>query len=137
MEFPKDKKIVLFDGDCNLCNGFIQRIIAHDKADVYRFASLNSNYGKTLQSYLGINSQNIDSIILYEPNVAYYLQSEAAIRILKDFGGMNTFWGVCLYFPEFLRNGVYNIVAKNRYNWFGKNKSCLIETPELKNKFLE
>ncbi|MDO4729286.1 MAG: DUF393 domain-containing protein [Bacteroidota bacterium] len=137
MEFPNNKKIVLFDGACNLCNGFVQRIIKHDKIDRYRFAALNSDYGKKLQSYLGIDSQNIDSIVLYEPGVAYYLQSEAAIRILKDFGGIHSLWGIFLYAPQFVRNGIYNIVAQNRYNWFGRNNSCLIQNSETKAKFLE
>lgn len=137
MEFPGGKKIVLFDGVCNLCNNFVQTIIKHDKKDVYRFASLQSEYGQQVQKHLGIDSSQIKSIILYEPNVAYYHKSEAAIEIIKSLGGAYSLMGIFSIFPSFIGNAVYDFVAFNRYKWFGKKDSCMIPTPELKEKFLD
>ena len=137
MEFPEGKKIVLFDGVCNLCNNFVQTIIKHDKKDVYRFTSLQSEYGQQLQKYLGLNPKNIKSIILYEPGVAYYHKSEAAIEIIKDFGGLYSLMVIFRIFPKFIGNTVYDFVAFNRYKWFGKKDQCMIPTPELKEKFLD
>lgn len=137
MEFPEGKKIVLFDGVCNLCNNFVQTIIKHDKKDVYRFASLQSEYGQQVQKHLGIDSSQIKSIILYEPNVAYYHKSEAAIEIIKSFGGAYSLMGLLKIFPNFIGNAVYDFVAFNRYKWFGKKDNCMIPTPELKEKFLK
>lgn len=137
MEFPTGKKIILFDGDCNLCNQFIQKIIAHDHQDVYRFASLNSEYGQKLQKYLGIDPTKVDSIILYEPGVAYYLKSEAAIEIIKSFGGWYQLMSFAGIFPKFIGNALYDFVAFNRYKWFGKTTQCLIATQEIQQKFLD
>jgi len=137
MEFPEGKKIVLFDGVCNLCNNFVQTIIKHDKKDVYRFASLQSEYGQRVQKYLGLNPENIKSIILYNPGVAYYHKSEAAIEIIKSFGGIYSLMIIFRIFPKFIGNAVYDFIAFNRYKWFGKKDQCMIPTPELKEKFLD
>lgn len=137
MEFPEGKKIVLFDGVCNLCNQFVQTIIKHDKKDAYRFASLQSEYGQQVQKYLGLNPKNIKSVILYEPGVAYFHKSEAALRIIKSFGGVYSLIGIFQIFPNFIGNAVYDLVAFNRYRWFGKKDSCMIPTAELKAKFLD
>lgn len=137
MEFPEGKKIVLFDGVCNLCNNFVQTIIKHDKKDIYRFASLQSEYGQQVQKYLGLNPNNVKSIILYEPGVAYFHKSEAALRIIKSFGGVYSLIGIFQIFPKFIGNAVYDLVAFNRYKWFGKREQCMVPSPELKAKFLD
>ncbi len=137
MEFPEGKKIVLFDGVCNLCHNFVQFIIKHDKKDVYRFASLQSGYGQQVQKHLGINTDNIKSVILYEPGVAYFHKSEAALRIIRSFGGAYSLIWILRIFPNFIGNTVYDFIAFNRYKWFGKNDQCMIATPELKDKFLD
>lgn len=137
MEFPEGKKIVLFDGVCNLCNGFVQTIIKHDKKDIYRFASLQSDYGQQVQKYLGLNYDHIKSVVLYEPGVAYFHKSEAALRIIRSFGGAYSLIWIFRIFPNFISNAVYDFVALNRYRWFGKKDSCMIPTPELKAKFLD
>lgn len=136
MNLPKDKKIVLFDGICNLCDSTIQYIIKKDKKDVFRFVALQSDLGQEILKHIGIDTKNIDSIVLYEPGVAYFYKSSAAIEIAKDLGG---FLGLSVAFkliPTFLRNPIYDYVAKNRYKWYGKKEACMIPTPELKAKFL-
>ncbi|MBC8755082.1 DUF393 domain-containing protein [Kordia sp. YSTF-M3] len=133
---PKDKKIVLFDGVCNLCNDSVNKIISHDKNDIFRFASLQSDIGVAIQNHLQIDASKLDSIILYEPGVAYYHKSTAALKIMKHFGGAWKLMQAFYIFPEALRNVVYNFIAKNRYKWFGKQDHCTIPTPELKAKFL-
>ncbi len=133
---PKDKKILLFDGICNLCNSSVNKVISHDKNDVFRFASLQSDIGLAIQKHLQIDPKKLDSIILYEPGVAYYHKSTAALKIMNEFGGLWKLTQAFYIFPEALRNVVYNFIAKNRYKWFGKQDSCTIPTPELKAKFL-
>ncbi|WP_430408506.1 thiol-disulfide oxidoreductase DCC family protein [Kordia sp.] len=135
-QLPKDKKIVLFDGVCNLCNGFVNKIIARDKNDTFRFASLQSGIGIAIQKHLQLDTTKLDSVILYEPSVAYYHKSTAALKIMKEFGGAWSLMQVFMILPKFLRDGVYNIIAKYRYKWFGQKDSCMIPTPELKAKFL-
>lgn len=132
----RNKKIILFDGVCNLCNSAVQFVIQHDKNDIFRFVALQSELGQEILNYIGIDSANIDSIILYEPGVAYYYKSSAAIQIAKHLGGFWHFGTVFKIIPNGIRNLLYDYVAKNRYKWYGKKESCMIPTPELKVKFL-
>lgn len=133
---PKDKKIVLFDGVCNLCNSFINKIIALDTNDAFRFASLQSDIGIAIQEHLQLDASKLDSVILFEPDGKYYHKSTAALRIMKEFGGAWKLMQVFFIFPKFIRDAGYNLVAKYRYKWFGKKDSCMLPTPELKAKFL-
>lgn len=134
---PKNKKIILFDGVCNLCDTSVQFIIKHDKKDVFRFVSIQSELGQKIISYLGIDTALTDSIILYEPGIAYHVKAEAALRIAKELKS----WHNMLYYfngiPDAIKNSVYDYIAKNRYKWYGKKEACMIPTPELKSKFLE
>jgi predicted DCC family thiol-disulfide oxidoreductase YuxK len=133
---PKNKKIILFDGVCNLCNGAVQFIIKHDKKDTFRFVALQSEIGIEICNYIGVDRSEIDSIILYNPSVAYYYKSSAVIEIAEELGGIYSLVSVFKILPEKLRNYIYDYVAKNRYKWYGKKDSCMIPTPELKAKFL-
>ena len=133
---PPNKKIILFDGVCNLCDSAVQFVIQHDKNDVFRFVALQSDLGQEILKHIGINSNNIDSIILYEPGVAYYYKSSAALQIAKNLGGFLHFGTVFRIIPTGIRNQIYDYVAKNRYKWYGKKESCLMPRNELKSKFL-
>jgi len=135
-ELPKDKKIILFDGVCNLCESSVQFVIQHDKKDIFRFVDLQSDLGQQIINHIGIKSQNIDSIVLYEPGVAYYYKSTAALQIAKSLGVFFHFGTLFKVIPTGLRNIVYDYVAKNRYRWYGKKENCMIPTAELKAKFL-
>lgn len=133
---PKDKKIILFDGVCNLCNTSVQYVIQRDKKDAFRFVALQSELGQRLLQHMGIANQNIDSIVLYVPGIAYYYKSAAVIEISKSLQGFFNYGMLFRLFPPFLRDIVYDYVAKNRYKWYGKQESCMIPTPELQSKFL-
>ena len=99
------------------------------------FAALQSEKGQEIINYLKIDISKLDSIILFEPNICYDIKSTAALKVMKDFGGFWHLTKILLIFPEVLRNFVYDYIAKNRYKWFGKKESCMLPTPELKNKF--
>lgn len=132
----KDKKVILFDGVCNLCNNSVQFIIKRDRKDVFRYAALQSEIGKELLAERNIDTSKVDSIILIEPGVAFYTKSDAALEIGRSFGGVWTLLSVFNLIPSSLRNIVYDFVAKNRYRWFGRKNACMIPTPDLKAKFL-
>lgn len=135
-ELPDGKKIILFDGVCNLCSSSVQYIIKRDKKDEFRFVALQSNLGQKILKHIGIADKNIDSIVLYQPGVAYYYKSSAVIEISKTLQGFFNYGMLFRLLPTFLRDVVYDYVAKNRYNWYGKQESCMIPTPELRAKFL-
>ena len=136
VDLPKNKKIILFDGICNLCNDSVLKVIKYDKRDHFVFVALQSKSGQDIINYLKIDVSKIDSIILYEPGVAYDIKSTAALKIMKDFGGFWVLTQVFEILPTPIRDYFYDYIAKNRYKWFGKKESCMIPTPELKAKFL-
>ena len=133
---PKDKKIILFDGVCNLCDSTVQFIIKHDKKDIFRFVPIQSALGQEIITYIGIDTSKTDSIIFYEPGHAYYYKAQAAIKIAKELGGIYEMMGVFSVLPNWLSNKVYDYVARNRYKWYGKKDECMIPTPEMRAKFL-
>jgi predicted DCC family thiol-disulfide oxidoreductase YuxK len=136
LNLPPNKKIILFDGICNLCNSAVQFVIQHDKKDVFRFVALQSELGKEILKHIGISPKNIDSIILYEPGIAYYYKSAAALEIAKNLGGFLHFGTLFRIIPTGISNQFYDYIARNRYKWYGKKESCMIPTKELKLKFL-
>lgn len=137
LELPKDKKIILFDGVCNLCESSVQFVIKYDTKDQFRFVALQSDLGQKIIQHIGINTKNIDSVILYQPGVAYYYKSNAALQIARSLGGFFHLGTVFKIIPTGFRNVLYDYIAQNRYQWYGKKESCLIPTPALKAKFLE
>jgi predicted DCC family thiol-disulfide oxidoreductase YuxK len=135
MNKVKNHKIILFDGVCNLCNGSAIFIINHDHKDLFRFTALQSDTGKELIDKFKINTSKTDSIILIDGE-KNFTKSTAALKIAKHLsGGYPLLYGFMIV-PNFMRNWVYDIIARNRYRWFGKKESCMIPTPELKQKFL-
>ena len=130
------KRIILFDGVCNLCNGAVQFIIKKDKKDLFRYAALQSEIGEKLIAERGIDTSKVDSIILIEPGVAYFVKSDAALKIGQSFGGLWKGLALFTWIPKVLRDVIYDLVAKNRYRWFGRKDACMIPTPELQAKFL-
>lgn len=135
MNKTENKLIVLFDGVCNLCNNSVLFMIKRDKKDRIRYAALQEETGQQLVNQYGIDTTKVDSIILIENN-KYYIKTTAALRIARILSGWYPLLAVFLIFPAFMRDWTYNILARNRYRWFGKKESCMIPTPELQSKFL-
>lgn len=136
MEQDSVHPVILFDGVCNLCNGVVQFVIKHDPNHIFRFASLQSEYGKNIMRRFGLPVDELNSFILLE-NEKIYSRSTAALRIVKKLNGLWPGLYGFIIVPPFIRNAVYNWVARNRYKWFGKKEACWIPTPELKSLFLD
>ncbi|MCB9034959.1 MAG: thiol-disulfide oxidoreductase DCC family protein [Chitinophagales bacterium] len=126
--------IVLFDGVCNFCNSSVQLVIRNDKQNQLKFASLQSTIGQQLLEQYQVPT-TVDSIVFIQDEKAY-IKSTAALKILQFFPW---YWKPLLIFyivPAPLRNIVYDFIAKNRYNWFGKQEACMLPTKEQQAKFL-
>ncbi|MCL4125396.1 UNVERIFIED_CONTAM: hypothetical protein GTU68_011146 [Idotea baltica] len=136
-QLQKHNKLILFDGVCNLCNNTVQYVIKHDKKDVFRFAALQSDIGQVIIKRHDIDTSKVDSILLFSNENGIKVKSTAALFIAKDLGFPNNLMSVFLIIPAFIRNWVYNYIAKNRYKWYGKREECMIPTPELRAKFLD
>ena len=137
IQVPNHKKLILFDGICNLCNASVQYIIKHDKNNVFLFAALQSNTGLEIIKKLNIDTSKTDSILLYTPEKELVSKSTAALKIARHLRFPINTLSIFIIVPPFIRNFVYDYIAKNRYKWFGKKESCWIPTPELKSKFLD
>ena len=135
MSITSEKKVILFDGVCNLCNSTVQRIIKNDKKDIFRFTPLQSAVGMVMVTELGIDTAKTDSIILVEDE-SYFVKSTAALKIARGLSGTYPLLYGFMIVPSIIRDWVYDYIAKNRYKWFGKQNSCMLPTPELKKKFL-
>ncbi len=129
-------KIILFDGVCNLCNSTINFVIKKDKRNIFKFATLQSETGQTLLNKLKIDSLETDSIVLVDGEKSY-VKSTAALKIARNLSGVYPLLYAFLILPKFIRDRIYDYVAKNRYKWFGKKDSCMLPTPELEAKFLD
>lgn len=127
--------IILFDGVCNLCNGAVLFVIRHDKKNQFVFASLQSEEGKKILADYNLDKNEMNSFILVENGKAYE-RSSAALNVVKKLNGLWSFLYGFIIVPKFIRDGIYNIIAKKRYQWFGRKDECMIPTPELHAKFL-
>lgn len=130
------KALILFDGTCNLCQGSVQFVLKHEKAPWYSFASLQSDTGQRVLEQYHLPQDSFRSFVLVE-NGKLYTQSTAALKVTRKLRGAWPLLYCFMIVPAFVRNVVYNIIARNRHKWFGKTESCMLPTPELKERFLE
>ncbi|MEI6264380.1 MAG: thiol-disulfide oxidoreductase DCC family protein [Sphingobacteriia bacterium] len=128
--------IILFDGVCNLCSSSVQFVIKHDPQHHFRFASLQSDFGQQKLAHFNLSTIAFNSFVLLE-NGKMYTESTAALKVAKQ---LNKGWSLLYAFiivPAFIRNAVYQFIAKNRYKWFGKKETCWIPTPALQHLFFD
>lgn len=126
---------MLFDGVCNFCEGSVRFIIERDPKSRFRFASLQSDAGKRLAEQHGADASRLNTMMLIR-NGRLYKRSGAALRIAR---GLRFPWplaAVLLIVPAFIRDAVYDVIARNRYKWFGEKETCMIPTPDIRERFL-
>ena len=131
-----NNKVILFDGKCNLCNSSVNTIIKLDKNKLFKFTPIDSVVGKELLKNSKIDTKVLDSIILFEEKNIYFVKSNAIIKIISSLNIIFQLAVIFYIIPKFVRDGIYDIVAKNRYNIFGKKEVCTIPTDDLKSRFL-
>ena len=130
-----DHPIILFDGVCNFCNSAVNFTIKRDKQNKIRFAALQSEAGRQLVQQYGLPVDDMRSFLFVE-NGKLYNRSTAALKVCRHLSGL---WPLCyglIIVPAFIRNGIYDWIAKNRYKWFGERQECMIPTPEVRARFL-
>ena len=124
----------MFDGVCNLCNASVQYVIKHDKKRLFRFASLQSSFGEKILTNYSLPADVFNSFILVKNN-KIHTRSTAAFMVAKKLSGFIKLLYAFIITPKFIRDCVYNLIAKNRYKWFGKKEACWLPTPDLKDLF--
>ena len=126
--------IILFDGVCNLCNNTVSFLIKYDKSNIFKFAASQTNAGENIIRQYSILNEG-KSVIFIKDSIVFY-KSDAIIEIAKQIKGWPRIFKYAYLFPKFLRDGVYNLIAKNRYSLFGKKETCMVPTEENRNRFL-
>ena len=129
-----NQKVVLFDGVCNLCQRSIKYIIKYDKKQSLKFASLQGEYAKKMLH--PTDHKNLGSI-LYFDSKELNTKSTAIIKLCNVLGGWHKILLLGYLLPKFFRNMFYDVIAQNRYKWFGRHEHCMVPTKDLKNRFLE
>ncbi len=133
---PQPDHLVFFDGVCNFCNASINFIMKHDKNGQFRFAPLQSDLAKKKLPHFGIDPGNMETFVLLESEQVY-TRSTAALRIARKLNGLWPLLYGLIIVPPFIRNFVYDFVARNRYRWFGKMESCRVPTAEERSRFVD
>jgi predicted DCC family thiol-disulfide oxidoreductase YuxK len=130
IQFP----VIVFDGYCVLCMGSVRFILKRDKKHKFRFLTTGQALESKMLKDTVVNQPGTDSIVLFE-NGKMYLKSTAALHIARQLTGLWPVLYVFLLVPRFLRDWVYDVIARNRYRWFGKKDTCFIPSPEQKKYF--
>jgi predicted DCC family thiol-disulfide oxidoreductase YuxK len=127
--------IIVFDGDCVLCSGWVRFLLHHDREARYRFAAMQAPAGRALLVAQGLDPHDPSSFLLLDGDRAW-TDTDAIRRVVGGLGGPWRAVHVLGWIPKRLRDGMYQLVARNRYRWFGRNASCFVPTPEQRARFL-
>ena len=130
-----DHPVILFDGICNFCNAGVNFIIKQDKKNIFRFAALQSEAGQKLLEQFQLPKGGFDSFVLVDRGKVYKKSSAG----LKVYGKLPWYWKwtqLAWIAPRFIRDAVYDFIAKNRYKWFGKKEKCMIPPANVRSRFL-
>jgi predicted DCC family thiol-disulfide oxidoreductase YuxK len=130
------KPVIVFDGICHLCTGFAKFVIRHDPDGRFLLLAAQSSRGEVLYRRLGLKTDDWDSnLLILDGRV--YTEFDAFIEIARRFGGLWRLTPILYALPRPVRNWLYNRIARNRYDWFGKRDTCFVPNPELNARFLD
>ena len=128
------KSILLFDGVCNLCNGFVQFVLERDSTEKFVFTSLQSEIGQALLEQYSL-SKELRTVVLIDKDKSY-TQADVPLLVGQRVGGWLKIVYIGCFIPRFIRNGLYKAIAANRYRIFGKKEQCLLHKPVWLHRFL-
>jgi predicted DCC family thiol-disulfide oxidoreductase YuxK len=129
--------ILIYDGSCGLCNRSVQYILKQDRRDLFRFASNASPAGKALLEKMGLSTEPPPESMVVILNNQYFMKSTAALKIADQLGGRHHLIRCGWFLPHSIRDGLYDVIARNRYRWFGKSETCLLPSMKDRQKFLD
>ncbi len=133
--------IVLYDGVCGLCNRLTQFLLKHDHKDLFRYASLQSDFAANILRRHGADPTELDTVCVVlnheTPDEKVLVRSDAVLYLGRELGGVWAVMAWCRVIPRAIRDVIYNLVARNRYKVFGKYETCMLPEPQHRNKFLD
>jgi predicted DCC family thiol-disulfide oxidoreductase YuxK len=129
-------RVIVFDGDCLLCSGWVDFLLRHDRRRRYRFAAMQGRAGRELLAAHGLDPQDPTTFLLFDPPRAR-TDSDAVIAVLEGLGGFWRTTTVLRAIPNAWRDAGYRWLARNRYRWFGKRTSCYLPAAGDRERFLD
>ena len=133
--FDDSHPIVVFDGVCVLCSGSMDFILRHDAKREFRFLIAQSALGQALYRHYGLSSENLDTVLVIDSG-HLHVKLGAFAAVMRRLPGAWPLLSVVRFLPRVISDFCYDLVARNRYRWFGKREACLMPTPELRQRFL-
>lgn len=128
--------IVVFDGQCLLCNGWVQFLLRHDRRGRFRFASIQGEAGGRMLADAGLGVEGLQTLLLVDGDRSWQ-HTDAILRVLHGLGWpWRLAWAAWLI-PRPLRDGLYRWLARNRYRWFGRSAQCMVPDPQVAARFLD
>lgn len=131
-----NRPVLLFDGVCNLCNASVQWVLLRDKQGVFRFASLQSDFGRQLLTGHGLSPGDLSSVVLTDGE-KIWLKSDVPLEIFRRLGGWWKIPALLRFVPRPVRDTVYDFIARNRYRWWGQREQCMMPRKEWKDRFIQ
>jgi predicted DCC family thiol-disulfide oxidoreductase YuxK len=135
-DFPDDRPIIIFDGDCVLCSGFARFVLEHDKKKAFRLLPAQTPLGAALYRHYELPPDDYETNVLIEDGRAFF-KADGSSRMAVHLGFPWSMAAVLRIFPKTLRDGLYNLVARNRFNWFGRRADCLMSIAGYEDRFLK
>lgn len=130
-----EKRIIIFDGVCNFCNGAVNFIISRDKKKKFMFSPMQTDYAQELLQKHAINNVGIDTFLLIKDG-ELYIWTTAALEIAKELDGAWFLFNIFRIIPRPIRDSAYRLFARNRYNLFGRTEKCPMPTEDIKDRFV-
>jgi predicted DCC family thiol-disulfide oxidoreductase YuxK len=131
------RPLYFFDGHCVLCSRFVAFCIARDSYAHLKFASAQSETGRRVVEALGLPADTLDRTILLLEGDSIHTRSTAVLRALRHLGGASRLLYPLILVPKILRDPIYDLVARNRFRWFGRLDACLVPSPQIRNRFID
>lgn len=134
-EIWEQKHIVFFDGECGVCNFWVQWILERDKKDQFMFASLQSDFGQKFLSERGLETKQFNTLYLWKPHQYYLIKSKAVLKIANLLGGIYNLSVIGKLIPTFISDKIYNKISENRMKLSAQK--CFLPDQHQKKKFIE
>lgn len=134
-EIWEQKHIVFFDGECGVCNFWVQWILERDQKDQFMFASLQSDFGQNFLSERGLETKQFNTLYLWKPHQYYLIKSKAVLKIANLLGGIYNLSVIGKLIPTFISDKIYNKISENRMKLSAQK--CFLPDQHQKKKFIE
>ncbi|WP_240232851.1 thiol-disulfide oxidoreductase DCC family protein [Devosia lacusdianchii] len=133
--FPDDQPIIVFDGECAFCSGWVQFALRHDRRGRYRFLAAQSALGRALYVHYGLDPTDYQTNILIKDGMGLF-EAEGSLQMISGLAGWFPLVNVVRILPTPILNWAYHRLASNRYRWFGRHEQCFVPTAETRARFL-